>query len=59
LLLFYAAPALTMLALHATVGNHYTRYNLILIGPYVAALALLVAAWWEHRRGIGASHSTA
>jgi hypothetical protein len=59
LLLFYAAPALTMLALHATVGNHYTRYNLILIGPYVAALALLVAAWWEHRRGIGASRSTA
>jgi len=51
LLLLYAAPAFTMLALHAAVGNHYTRYNLILIGPYAAGLALLVAAWWEHRRG--------
>jgi hypothetical protein len=59
LLLLYAAPAFTMLALHAAVGNHYTRYNLILIGPYAAGLALLVAAWWEHRRGIEASRSTA
>jgi len=59
LLLLYAAPAFTMLALHAAVGNHYTRYNLILIGPYAAGLALLVAAWWEHRRGIDASRSTA
>jgi hypothetical protein len=54
LLLLYAAPAFTMLALHAAVGNHYTRYNLILIGPYAAGLALLVTAWWEHRRGIDA-----
>ena len=59
LLPLYAAPAFTMLALHAAVGNHYTRYNLILIGPYAAGLALLVAAWWEHRRGIEASRSTA
>jgi len=59
LLLLYAAPALTMLALHAAVGNHYTRYNLILIGPYAAGLALLVTAWWEHRRGAEASRSTA
>jgi 4-amino-4-deoxy-L-arabinose transferase-like glycosyltransferase len=59
LLLLYATPAFTMLALHAAVGNHYTRYNLILIGPYAAGLALLVAAWWEHRRGIDASRSTA
>ncbi len=58
LLLLYAAPALTMLALHAAVGNHYTRYNLILIGPYAAGLALLVTAWWEHRRD-EASRSTA
>jgi hypothetical protein len=57
LLLLYAAPALTMLALHAAVGNHYTRYNLILIGPYAAGLALLVTAWWEYRRGVDAEAS--
>jgi hypothetical protein len=51
LFLLYAAPAVTMLALHAAVGNHYTRYNLILIGPYAIAAALMVMAWWcRHRR---------
>jgi hypothetical protein len=59
LLLLYAVPAFTMLALHAAVGNHYTRYNLILIGPYAAGLALLIAAWSEHRRDAAASRSTA
>jgi hypothetical protein len=50
LLLLYAAPALTMLALHAAVGNHYTRYDLILIGPYAVGAAFIVAWWHRHRR---------
>jgi hypothetical protein len=50
-LIFYAAPALLMLGLHAVVANHYTRYNLILIGPYsvgaawIICSALLYARW--------------
>jgi hypothetical protein len=59
LLLLYAAPAFTMLALHAAVGNHYTRYNLILIGPYAAGLAFTVAWWWQRRRDAEPSRSTA
>ncbi len=39
----YAVPALTMLALHAGLANHYTRYNLILIGPFAAGAAWLIA----------------
>jgi hypothetical protein len=39
-----------MLALHAAVGNHYTRYNLILIGPYAVGAALIATAWWRRRR---------
>ena len=39
LLLLYAAPALVMLWLHAAVANQYTRYNLILIGPFSAGIA--------------------
>jgi hypothetical protein len=51
LFLLYAAPAVTMLALHAAVGNHYTRYNLILIGPYAVAAALMLTSWRSrHRR---------
>jgi len=34
-----------MLGLHAAVANHYTRYNLILIGPFSAA-----AAWFISER---------
>ena len=41
-LLLYAAPALVMLALHAAVANHYTRYNLILIGPFSAGAAWMM-----------------
>jgi len=53
-LLLYAAPAVLMLCLHAAVGNHYTRYNLILIGPYsVGAVAVicwaLPYARWRRR----------
>jgi hypothetical protein len=39
LLLLYATPALVMLGLHAAVANQYTRYNLILIGPFCAGAA--------------------
>jgi 4-amino-4-deoxy-L-arabinose transferase-like glycosyltransferase len=50
LLLLYAAPAITMLALHAAVGNHYTRYNLILIGPYAVGAAFIATSWRQPRR---------
>jgi 4-amino-4-deoxy-L-arabinose transferase-like glycosyltransferase len=50
LLLLYAAPAITMLVLHAAVGNHYTRYNLILIGPYAVAAAFIATSWRQPRR---------
>jgi 4-amino-4-deoxy-L-arabinose transferase-like glycosyltransferase len=49
LLLLYAAPAIVMLALHAAVGNHYTRYNLILIGPYAVGAAFIVISWCRYR----------
>jgi hypothetical protein len=42
LFLFYATPTLVMLALHAVVANHYTRYNLILIGPFSAGAAWML-----------------
>jgi hypothetical protein len=53
LLLLYAAPALVMLGLHAAVANEYTRYNLILIGPFAAGAAWMIAqtAARLHRRG--------
>jgi hypothetical protein len=53
LFLLYATPALAMLALHAALANHYTRYNLILIGPFSAGAAwviCLVASSWLARR---------
>ena len=43
LFLLYAAPAVVMLALHAAVANHYTRYNLILIGPFAVGAAWIMA----------------
>ena len=56
LFLLYAVPALVMLGLHAAVANHYTRYNLILIGPLAvaAAWALSVAFGRLRRRGAAA-----
>jgi hypothetical protein len=45
LLLLYAAPAIVMLGLHAGVANHYTRYNLILIGPFAVGAAWVISAW--------------
>jgi 4-amino-4-deoxy-L-arabinose transferase-like glycosyltransferase len=55
LLLFYATPAVTMLGLDALIGNHYTRYNLILIGPYAVGAAWIITSWLSgqlsaHRR---------
>jgi hypothetical protein len=48
--LLYSAPALLMLGLHAAVGNHTTRYNLILIGPYAVAAAWLMWTAWRDAR---------
>jgi hypothetical protein len=54
--LFYALPALLNLALDGLIGNHSTRYNLILIGPYAIGAASLVTMrldrgrwWWPFR----------
>jgi hypothetical protein len=41
LLLVYAAPAVVLLALHAMLASFYTRYNLVLIGPFSVAAAWL------------------
>ena len=41
--LLYAAPALVMLGLHAAIANHYTRYNLILIGPFSIGAAWMIS----------------
>ncbi len=46
----YAAPAIMMLGLHAAVANHYTRYNLILIGPAAIGAAWMISAWLQHAR---------
>ena len=43
LFLLYAAPPLVMLGLHAAVANQYTRYNLILIGPFSVGAAWMIA----------------
>ena len=51
LLLLYAAPAVAMLGLDAVIGNHYTRYNLILIGPYAVGAASVIASWLDERAG--------
>jgi hypothetical protein len=43
----YATPAITMLGLHAAVANHYTRYNLILIGPCAIGAAWIISQWLD------------
>ena len=50
LLLLYAAPAFAMLGLHALIANHYTRYNLILIGPLVAVATSLALSVFARRQ---------
>jgi hypothetical protein len=47
LFFLYAAPAVLMLGVHAAFGNHTTRYNLILIGPYAVAAAWMVSLRWS------------
>jgi hypothetical protein len=49
-LLLYAAPAVLMLVLDAAVGNHYTRYNLILIGPYSVGAAWIICSTLPYGR---------
>jgi 4-amino-4-deoxy-L-arabinose transferase-like glycosyltransferase len=53
LLALYSCGGFVMLALHGLVANHYTRYNLILIGPFAAAGAWMmlsfVRASWPRR----------
>ena len=49
-LLFYATPAVLMLVLDAVVGNHYTRYNLILIGPYSVGAAWIICSTLPYGR---------
>jgi hypothetical protein len=53
LLLVYSTPAFAMLAMHALIANHYTRYNLILIGPIAAAAAFPLKAILERRNSAG------
>jgi hypothetical protein len=43
LLLFYAAPGLLLVGLHAAVANHYSRYNLGLIGPFSVGAAWVIS----------------
>jgi hypothetical protein len=49
-LIFYAAPAVLMLGLHAAVANHYTRYNLILLGPYSVGAAWIICSALPYAR---------
>jgi hypothetical protein len=49
LLLFYAAPAIVLVGLHAAVANHYSRYNLGLIGPFSVGAACLISAMAPRR----------
>ncbi len=48
--LLYAAPPFVMVALHAAVANHYSRYNLILIGPASVGVAWLARELATMRR---------
>jgi 4-amino-4-deoxy-L-arabinose transferase-like glycosyltransferase len=42
LFLLFGFPSLAMIGIHALIGNHYTRYNLILIGPFAIASAWIL-----------------
>jgi len=48
LFMIYAAPTVAMLCLHATVANQYTRYNLILIGPFSVGAAWLISRGMQY-----------
>jgi hypothetical protein len=49
-LVLYSAPAFAMLVLHALIANQYTRYNLILIGPFSIATAWLIKRLFDWSR---------
>jgi hypothetical protein len=49
-LLLYAAPTWVMVGLHAVLTNHYTRYNLILIGPFATGAAWIISGWMANWR---------
>jgi hypothetical protein len=51
LFLIYSAPAIAMLGLHAAVANQYTRYNLILIGPFSVGAAWLIGRMIQYFGG--------
>jgi hypothetical protein len=57
LLMLYAAPAVVMLGLDALIGNHYTRYNLILIGPYAVGAAFVISAIRDRISGISSQEA--
>jgi hypothetical protein len=50
ILLVFSAPAIAMLLLHALIANHYTRYNLVLLGPFVAGSLIVLTNVLSHRR---------
>jgi hypothetical protein len=52
LLLFYSVPAFAMLGLHALIANQYTRYNLILIGPFAAGATSLALTIFAKRKAL-------
>ena len=58
LFLIYAAPAIAMLGLHAAVANQYTRYNLILIGPFSIGAAWLIGRVIQRIRGARSQRAT-
>ena len=50
LLLLYAVPAVLMLGLHAVIANPYSRYNLILIGPFSVGAAWVISVRPRNKR---------
>ncbi len=46
----YSIPPLVMVGLHAAVANHYSRYNLILIGPLAVGAAWIICGWIARAR---------
>ena len=55
----YTLPALLNLALVSLIGNHYTRYNLILIGPYAIGTASLLTMRLQRVRWRGPLRASA
>jgi hypothetical protein len=55
LLFLYSAPAIVMLGLHAAVANHYSRYNLGLIGPLSIGAAMVILEFLTRKGRRGAN----